>query len=1381
MRTPWIRGLLAGSFFLFSLAVAQAAEFPLSAVPDPLKSWVPWVLDEVPEAGCPHFYNTAETRLCAWPGVLELKAGKDGATFTQEWRVYRDSWVSLPGNAEVWPQSVSVDNKPVAVLSREGTPSLRLGTGTHRITGRLVWKEMPEVLTLPTTQGLLRLDIDGQTVASPVRDEDNDLHLQGRSEEEESEENTASLHVYRKVIDGVPIRVETHMRLEVSGKARELLIGRALLAGLVPQELQAPFPATLGQDGSLKVQARAGDWEITLLARHPGAVKSLTLSKAEGLVDDEEEWVFQAAPLVRSAAVEGVAAIDPQQTTLPDEWRKLPAFLVQPGGSFGLREIHRGDGDPAPDRLSLQRRLWLGFDGNTLTQNDELKGEISRATRLSMATPARLGRVDIDGQDQLITQDAAGVAGIELKRGPLRLTADSEVSAAPRHIPAVGWQHDVDKLGITLNLPPGWRLLHVSGADKAQGAWLAQWNLLDFFFVLLIALAARQLWGLRWGLLALLAMVLSYQEPGAATWEWLCLLGAVAVYRALPEGRLRRGVNGLRWLTFFALLLLMLGFATDQLRQALFPVLERPDTGFAATQPEVRRREAPVAAPAPAARLEVESRVSAQVSENSAASARLKSAASSDKAVAVAETKKTRAWQQIDPDAKVQTGPGLPNWHWHSHQLSWEGPVRQTQTLDFWLLSPWANKALTVLRLALLATLLLGATGWRGGTGGFALDGIKKLAAPAGAALLLVALLALPATPALAALPSQEQLQALREKLTRPAECLPECAEIAQMQVRLQGTQLHLLLTLDAAIDTALPLPGGSKHWLPDEARLNGKPAQVQRDEEGDLWLLLPAGHHRLELSGPLLAQDLLQLPLLLKPHQVDVQAEGWEVSGLSEESGVADTLQFARKQKSTAKAARDKAPLLPPFLTVERRLTLDLQWRVETTVRRDSPPGVPAVVSVPLLPGEAVTTAGINVRDGQVQVNLGPQAESVSWTSTLEQGPQLTLSAAPGSEWVEHWIISAASLWHLQAEGLPPVAVGDGEDADLAFRPWPGERLKLKIERPQALPGQTLTIDQSQLTVSPGARASDLQLRLVVRSSRGADHAITLPSGASLQRVSINGKPRPIRLSGPEQRQLLLPLTPGRQNIDIAWWDEQGMSWRYDTPSAQLGQASVNHGLELKLPPDRWLLLAVGPGIGPAILFWGKLLILLGLAFALGRVLPKRPGFPPLGIRQWMLLALGLTQLPWFATLIVVAWFFAFAWRGQVLPVAPAALAPEAASWRRHSPRWGFNLRQLGLVLLTLVMLGILFSAVEGGLLGRPEMQVVGNRSTYATLNWYIDHAAADLPGAWTFTLPLIAWRGLMLLWALWLAWSLLGWLKWAWQALSHGGLWRRKEVTHP
>ena len=147
-------------------------------------------------------------------------------------------------------------------------------------------------------------------------------------------------------------------------------------------------------------------------------------------------------------------------------------------------------------RLSLQRHLWLSFDGSTLTQSDRLTGEISRATRLSMGAPTHLGRVAIDGQDQLITQDADGVAGIEIKRGPLQLSADSELRDAPRRFPASGWQHDVDKLGVTLELPPGWRLLHAAGVDQAQGAWLTQWDLLDLFFVLLIALAARQLWGL---------------------------------------------------------------------------------------------------------------------------------------------------------------------------------------------------------------------------------------------------------------------------------------------------------------------------------------------------------------------------------------------------------------------------------------------------------------------------------------------------------------------------------------------------------------------------------------------------------------------------------------------------------------------------------------------------------------------------------------------------------------------------------------------------------------------------------------------------------------------------------------------------------------------
>ena len=593
---------------------------------------------------------------------------------------------------------------------------------------------------------------------------------------------------------------------------------------------------------------------------------------------------------------------------------------------------------------------------------------------------------------------------------------------------------------------------------------------------------------------------------------------------------------------------------------------------------------------------------------------------------------------------------------------------------------------------------------------------------------------------------------------------------------------MRLVLDVEAVRDVALPLPGGAKHWLPSEARLDGMPAYIRRDDagDGDPWLLVSAGRHRVELAGALTTRDRVQLPLPLKPRRVEVQAEGWEVAGLSEESGVADTLQLSRGGREVRPdEAREKdkgkneTPALPPFLRVERRLVLDLLWRVETTVYRDSPVGVPVVVQIPLLPGEAVTTSGIVVEDGKALVNLGPQSESLRWSSTLTQREALTLSALKTDAWVESWSISASSLWHIEAQGIPPIAATGGDD--LTFRPWPGETLQLAITRPQPVAGQTLTIDQSTLEVTAGERASDYRLNLVLRSSRGADHALMLPEGAVLQRVAINGKTLPIRPDG-DGRRLMLPVTPGKQTVEIVWRSDQEMSMNYVTHSAGLGQDSVNHRIQLTLPHDRWLLVAGGPGIGPAILFWGKLLVLIAVAVAIGRFSARQAAWPMRKAWQWLLLALGLTQAPWWSAAFVVAWFAAFAWRERQRAADAVPVAAPPGGRLAALSHWPFNLAQILLVLLTLLMLGVLFSAVESGLLGYPDMQVTGNDSSAFQLKWYLDRAAATPLGVWVLSLPILVYRGLMLLWALWLAWSLLDWLKWGWNAFSAGGLWRRR-----
>ena len=81
------------------------------------------------------------------------------------------------------------------------------------------------------------------------------------------------------------------------------------------------------------------------------------------------------------------------------------------------------------------------------------------------------------------------------------------------------------------------------------------------------------------------------------------------------------------------------------------------------------------------------------------------------------------------------------------------------------------------------------------------------------------------------------------------------------------------------------------------------------------------------------------------------------------------------------------------------------------------------------------------------------------------------------------------------------------------------------------------------------------------------------------------------------------------------------------------------------------------------------------------------------------------------------------------------------------------------------------------------PDMEVAGANSSERLLRWYVDRADGALPQAWVLTVSLWVWRGVMLLWALWLAHSLVGWLQWAWRQLSAQGVWkaRKREGAAP
>jgi hypothetical protein len=312
-----------------------------------------------------------------------------------------------------------------------------------------------------------------------------------------------------------------------------------------------------------------------------------------------------------------------------------------------------------------------------------------------------------------------------------------------------------------------------------------------------------------------------------------------------------------------------------------------------------------------------------------------------------------------------------------------------------------------------------------------------------------------------------------------------------------------------------------------------------------------------------------------------------------------------------------------------------------------------------------------------------------------------------------------------------------------------------LTISRPAGVAGKTATIDSSLLTLRPGRRATEAHLYLRLRSSRGGQHTLVLPENAELQNVSIDGAPQPVRQDG---RNLMIPLVPGSRQVEVVWRTSAGIRSWFETPPVNLGMESVNARLRLQMPRDRWVLFARGPRLGPAVLFWGVLLVLLPIAFGLGK-----SSLTPLKFHHWLLLGIGLTQLQPINAVLVVGWLLALGVRRKNLI---------------DDHDWGFNLAQLALAGLTAFALFSLIVGIQRGLLGTPDMQIAGNGSSAHFLNWYQDRAGEVLPRAGVLSVPMLVYRLLMLSWALWLAFSLLQWLRWGWEAFSTGGFWRPVKV---
>ncbi len=1370
-RLVWL--LLLGTMFFASFT--QAKPLTREQVPEPLKPWISWVLQDNPDRACPFLYNSYEQKRCSWPTQLALALTPAKGVFSISWKVYKDSWVSLPGDSKHWPLNVTVNGKPALVMDKNSIPSIKLTAGlehpgSYQIKGEFLWDVIPDNMKIPDDTGLINLAVNGLAIPAPTI-KDGQLWLKisesGLSKPENIQNNLA-IQVFRKMIDEVPLQVLTHLVLDVSGEQREVKLPFPLLNGFIPLQVQSPLPARIEPDGSVIVQVRPGQWQIEILSRSTKELTTIPYPIENKDWPESEIWAFEARPELRVVEIEQLSAIDASQTSLPEDWKHLPAYKINQGQAMAIKVTRRGDPEPEPNQLSISRRLWLDFDGKGYTVNDAINGKMTSGWRINALANTRLGKVTLDGNNQLITQQAeTNKQGVELRKGMIMLDADSRITGDIDTMSAVGWEQSFHNVSAELNLPPGWRLLAARGVDNVPDSWISRWTLLDLFLVLITALATGRLWNRNWGALALVTLVIIWHEPGAPHYVWLNILAATALLSVLPQGKFYAVTRGYRNGCWLALVVIAVPFMVSQVRMGIYPQLEYPwqDIHPQLAQPardtqsdyklNLMKGESSPATSGIVAEQAVQPEL-AEVDNKALKKEMYDRAMPKQKTPSAYYDTGATSFERIDPKAKVQTGPGLPQWQWNKVYLSWNGSVDSGQQLDLWYLSPRMTMLLNFLQVTLVAMLALVMFG-------VAEKFVPKLQLGNKTSSLLLwflvlPLLSMPSPKAYADYyPSEALLNELKIRLqeVETPDCLPGCAQIQQMNVAITDKTIDVTLQIHTQESVMLPLPSEYNQWFPNQVSDNGAAAQALY-RSNNLWINLTKGDHKVVLKGltPLLSKFTLPLPL--KPNRVTVEKSGWEVVGLHENGWSDEQLQFSRSQQTQQDKTKPglEPGVLPPFVRVERLLSLGLDWRVITQIIRISPADSAVVLTVPLLPGESVTSPEIHVKENAVEVNMAAQQTVMQWESTLEKSDKIELTAPQTEQWIEVWKVDVSPIWHMAPTGIAMIHLNNEGQWLPEWHPWPGEKIALQITRPQAVEGQTLTIDNSSLSIKPGQRTQDADLKLSLRSSQGSQHTLTLPENAVLQSVSINGQIQPIRQLG---RKLTIPVNPGKQDILISWQEIKAIATAVTTPLLDLGQDSVNTNLSISLGQDRWVLFVMGPRMGPAVLFWGVLIVIFILSSGLGKI-----PLTPLKNWHWFLLLVGLSQIPMASAGIVIAWLMGLGWRAKQTP----------ADWRY------FNALQISIGGLTLLALGVLFAAVAQGLLSSPDMQITGNQSSAFFLNWYQDRSLSTLPTATVISVPLIVYRLLMLAWALWLAVSLLNWLKWGWVCFSSNGLWNKTAV---
>ena len=1328
------------SILLLSFILSTNALFAINHddIPKSLQDWEAWVLDGVKEKKCPIEFQ-ANRAVCSYPTQIDIYLKKGVLEFKMMVAIFKDKdTVELPSAYQNWVKDITVDGKPTPVLG-DKKAMVYLQEGEHTIEGKIVFKERPKYLQLPSNMALVTLYKDGERIPSPKVDTQSRVWLT-QNQESSNAKGTLSVSIYRKLMDGHPMKMQTNLHFRVSGKMRSVLLDGVVLDGFYPSALLGGLDAKITKDKKLEVEVKAGEWILNIDSFSPTNISKLTIPKHNFKYANQETLSLQTDASYRTIEILNAQSIDSSQSNIPKEWKSLPLYRLEENKLLTIKELYKSAKQQQKNEFELKREIWLDFDGLGYSIKDNITANISKVKRLESLGSFELGSLSINSKPMLInTLNNSQHKGVELREQKLQIEASSRYEQNISSLPVNGWSEEFNRVTTSLNLPPAWRVFASFGSDsQSSKSWIKKWDLMDIFLVLLLSIAIYQLFGLTWSVLATFFLIILWHESDAPTVVWLWILALVALIRVLEEGRMKKFLQLLFAISSIFVLLNVLQFSVYKIRTTLYPQLERQSyvSGSFPTLPSVIGESSMVY---PSKRYGGRKKVSNYIKQ---------------------EDNQLLLQNKIDPNAIVQTGEGTPTWNWTRHTFYWQSTVGLDDKLEIWFITPTMTKILNILNIVGMLFLV-----WMflqeflktykpKEKGNLAMNQSLK-------ALLFISLMVwTPQNLKADEIPSTALLNELKDKLLEAPPCLPHCASIEQMEIFVKEDRLFVDMTLSAGADVSVPILGNRDIWLPEKVSVNeSNKSYLQLDKQGDLWVMLRKGVHRVELEGTIKGSNQIMLSSRLPIHNLNTQKNDLNSTLWTINSDQKSYIELINVDKKSTSSREKKKSAIEPMVEVTRTFYFGLRWYVDTEVKLLNNIDKPYTLHYNLLKNESVLNKEIEVDNGQATLHLRNSHKNYQWRSSLPITSQLALKASKQNQITEKWKMDISSMWNITYQGLESEKqISQNNLLMPTFRPWGSEILTLKIEPIKAVRGKSLTIESSHLEITQSQRYRDLTLMLKVQSSRAQQYIIGLENVKKLTSLKIDNVNYYLKI---ENNQLSIPLKGKTQTVVIKWKEEAETQNHYKFSKIDLNRESVNSKISLNLPENRWVLWTDGPLLGPAVLLWGVLLSIFIFALILGRIKGS-----PLKVSDWLLLGLGVSTSSVMMMIPIVAWIFLLRYKEQQEKTLQGRMR---------------NTIQVFIVLFTFVALVTLVGAVSMGLLGNPDMMIKGNGSygSYGfTLNWYSDRVAESLAQPTVISVSMWYYRALMLLWAIWISLSLIGWLKWSWGLFSKGDMWVKKET---